>query len=113
MIADRINATLRAIPNRRLSSGASGAIAPKHRTGIVSSNPAAAPDRRRPELIWCTSGPMLVATGRMLAATSTTPAISRADGAPETAGGRALPRSGADGVARVGVRAGNSVTRAS
>jgi len=57
MIADRISATLRAIPSRRLSSGASGAIAPKQRTGIVSSNPAVAPDSRRPELIWWTSGP--------------------------------------------------------
>ncbi len=113
MIADRINATLRAIPSRRLSSGASGAIAPKQRTGIVSSNPATAPDSRSPELIWCTSGPMLVATGRMLAATSMTPTISSADGAPETAGGRALARSGADAVARVAVRAGNSVTGAS
>ena len=51
MIAHRISAIVRASPRRRLSSGPSGAIAPKQRTGIVSSSPASAPERCSPEEI--------------------------------------------------------------
>jgi hypothetical protein len=50
----------------------------------------------------------------MLAAISTTPAISNADGAAATCPGRAAPGGcGMGGVARVEGRAGNSVTVAS
>ena len=66
-------ATVGRAPNRRASAGASGASAPKHRTGSVTSTSAPASDRPVSDWIRSISGPMPAAAGRRFAATSTMP----------------------------------------
>ena len=97
-------AIVRPIPRRRLSIGAAGATIPKQSTGSVTSSPALAPSRCTPLRIWCSSGPTLVANGRRLAATSSSPTASIVVEAAITGS------AGCGGLARVVGRAGSSLT---
>src|SRR4051812_13704536 len=79
------SATALSSPIRRASRGASGAKAPKHRTGTVVSRPPSAADRPVSARSWPSRGETVTTAGRWLSATATIAATSSAVAARERA----------------------------